>query len=398
MSERLPLRLAVYSDHAYLRTEQGLYTDRALVLFLDGVAQYVERIVLMGQLRTELAGAHYRVPDRLEFVGLPSYPSLVHAFAATVAMLRSLGRFWRVLGEVDVVWLLGPHPLCLAFAALAAIRRKRVALGIRQDFPAYARSRYPGRRLVHLAADLLEGAYRLLSRRCPTVAVGPQVAGNYGKARHLLEISVSLVRDAQIADPSEVAARSWSDEPTVLSVGRLDTEKNPLLLADILDRLDSGRSWRLVVCGEGPLELELRERLRTLGVEERSELLGYLPIDGGLMDLYRSSDAFLHVSWTEGLPQVLLEAFAAGIPVVATSVGGVPDAVGNAALLVPPGDPDAAARALERLAEDPELRADLVRRGAEQVRGRTLEAESRRVARFLARLEIVPAGESATNP
>jgi glycosyltransferase involved in cell wall biosynthesis len=398
MSERLPLRLAVYSDHAYLRTPDGLYTDRALVLFLDGVAGYVERLVLMGQLRTELAGAHYRVPERIEFAGLPSYPSLVHPFAATVAMLRSLRRFWRVLGEVDAVWLLGPHPLCLAFAALAALRRKRVALGIRQDFPAYARSRYPGRRIVHLAADLLEGAYRLLSRRCPTVAVGPQVAGNYGRARHLLEISVSLVRDAQIADPSEAAARSWSDQPTVLSVGRLETEKNPLLLADILDRLDSGRSWRLVVCGEGPLEPELRERLLALGVEERSELRGYLPIDGGLMDLYRSSDAFLHVSWTEGMPQVLLEAFAAGVPVVATSVGGVPDAVGKAALLVPPGDPDAAARALERLANDPELRANLVTCGVDRVRGRTLEAESKRVAYFLARLEILPAGESATNP
>jgi glycosyltransferase involved in cell wall biosynthesis len=392
------LRLAVYSDHAYQRTEQGLFSDRALVLFLDGIAAYVERLFLAGQLRTELAGAHYRVPDRIEFVGLPSYPSLVHPFAATVAMLRSLGRFWRLLGEVDAVWLLGPHPLCLAFAALAAIRRKRVALGVRQDFPVYARRRYPGRRLVHLAADLLEGAYRLLSRRCPTVAVGPQVAANYRRARHLLEISVSLVRDAQIADPSEAAARSWSAEPTVLSVGRLETEKNPLLLAEVLDRLDSGHRWRLVVCGEGPLEPELRERLRALGLEQRSELRGYLAIDGGLMDLYRSSEAFLHVSWTEGLPQVLLEAFAAGVPVVATSVGGVPDAVGDAALLVPPGDPDAAARALERLAENPELRAELVRRGAERVRGRTLEAESRRVAHFLARLEILPAGESGTNP
>ena len=398
MSERLPLRLAVYSDHAYQRTEQGLYSDRALVLFLDGIAACVERLLLVGQLKTELAGAHYRVPDRIEFVGLPSYPSLVHPFAATVAMLRSLGRFWRVLGEVDAVWLLGPHPLCLAFAALAGIRRKRVALGVRQDFPVYARSRYPGRRLVHLAADLLEGSFRLLSRRCPTVAVGRRVASNYRRARDLLEISVSLVRDAQIADPAEAAQRPWSDDPTVLSVSRLETEKNPLLLADVLDRLDSGRLWRMVVCGEGPLEPELRERLRVLGLEERSELRGYLPIDGGLMELYRSSDAFLHVSWTEGMPQVLLEAFAAGVPVVATSVGGVPDAVGDAALLVPPGDPDAAARALERLAEDPELRAKLIGRGVERVRGRTLEAESRRVAAFLAGLENVPAGESATNP
>ena len=81
----------------------------------------------------------------------------------------------------------------------------------------------------------------------------------------------------------------------------------------------------------------MEERLRELGVADHADLLGYVPIDGGLLDLYRSSHAFLHVSWTEGLPQTLFEAFASGLPVVATAVGGVPAAVGDAALLVEPG-------------------------------------------------------------
>ena len=102
------------------------------------------------------------------------------------------------------------------------------------------------------------------------------------------------------------------------------------------------------------------------------------------MDLYRSAGALLHVSWTEGVPQVLHEAFAAGLPVVATAVGGVPEATDGAALLVPPGDADAAAAALTRLEREPELRRELVERGLERVRARTLEAESARVAEFLA--------------
>jgi glycosyltransferase involved in cell wall biosynthesis len=254
---------------------------------------------------------------------------------------------------------------------------------VRQDFPAYVRSRHPGRRLVHFAGDLLEASYRLLARRCPTVVVGPELAHNYSGARWLLPISVSLVRDSDIVDPDEAAKRSWGAERTVLSVGRLETEKNPLLLADVLARLDGGE-WRLLICGEGPLESELRARLEELGVGDRADFLGYLPIHGGLMDRYRSVNAFLHVSWTEGMPQVLLEAFAAGTPVVATAVGGVPEAAGDAALLVPPGDPDAAAQALARLAAEPEMRRRLVASGVERVRGRTLEAESARVAAFLA--------------
>ena len=396
MSGARPLRVAVYADNWYRPTPDGVYADRSLVLFIAGVAAAAEHTILLGQLDPELPRAHYRVPDHVEFVGLPPYPSML-SLGAPLAMLRSLRTFWRLLPQVDVVWLLGPHPLCLAFAALAALRRKRITLGVRQDFPTYVRTRHPGRRLVHLAGDLLEGSYRLLARRAPTVVVGPDLASNFARARHLLPISVSLVRDSDIADPAEAASRAWNGERTVLSVGRLETEKNPLLLADVLARLmrnpaqaaeppasGHGGDWRFLICGEGPMEDELRARLRELGVEDRAELLGYLPIHGGLMDRYRSVNAFLHVSWTEGMPQVLLEAFAAGTPVVATAVGGVPEAAGDAALLIPPGDPDAAAAALGRIAADPELRRELVAKGIERVRGRTLEAESARVARFLA--------------
>jgi glycosyltransferase involved in cell wall biosynthesis len=382
VSAARPLRVAVYADNWYRPTADGVYADRSLVLFIAGVAAAAEHTILLGQLDPELPRAHYRVPDHVEFVGLPSDPSMLSP-RAPLAMLGSLRRFWRLLPQVDVVWLLGPHPLCLAFAALAALRRKRVTLGVRQDFPTYVRTRHPGKRLVHLAGDLLEGAYRLMARRAPTVVVGPDLAANFKRARHLLPISVSLVRDSDIADPAEAANRAWNGDHTVLSVGRLETEKNPLLLADVLARLD-GAGWRFQICGEGPLEGELRGRLRELGVEDRAELLGYLPIHGGLMDRYRGANAFLHISWTEGMPQVLLEAFAAGTPVVATAVGGVPEAAGDAALLIPPGDADAAAEALGRIASDPELRRQLVTRGIERVRGRTLEAESARVARFLA--------------
>ena len=57
-----------------------------------------------------------------------------------------------------------------------------------------------------------------------------------------------------------------------------------------------------------------------------------MPLRDGLLALYRSAHVLLHVSWTEGLPQVLFEAFAAGLPVVATDVGGVAEAAGDGAL------------------------------------------------------------------
>ena len=375
------MRLLVYTDYVYRREGDAVYAERAFALFLAELRGYVDRLVIAGRLDPEAGESHYRLPPDVEFVPLPHYGSLVHARQSVPAMFGSLVRFWRALGGVDTAWLLGPYALSVLFAGLAALRGRRVALGVRQDQPAYVRSRHPDRRWVHLAGDALERVWRALARIWPVVVVGPGLARNYRHSRRLLEIAVSLVRDEDVVEPAEAAGRSYDGELTALSVGRLEREKNPLLLADVLARLDA--RWRLVVCGEGPMEEEFRKRLEALGVADRAELRGYVPIDGELPQLYRSSHALLHVSWTEGVPQVLFEAFAAALPVVATAVGGVADAAGDAALLVPPGDADPPARALERLATDEELRAGLVLAGNARVRDRTLEAECARVARFL---------------
>src|SRR4051794_2274314 len=260
-------------------------------------------------------------------------------------MARSLGTFWRLLGRVDAVWLLGPFPLSFVFVALAALRRRRVFLGVRQDWPTYVRSRHPSSRTLQLVARAMEAGWRGLARLYPVVVVGPELARNYSSARAVLPVTVAMVDEDDIAAP-----RSGEPGFSVLSVGRLETEKNPLLLADVLAGLVArDPRWRLVVAGEGPLRGELDERLASLGVSEHADLRGYVPVDAGLHDLYRSADYFLHVSWTEGLPQVIFEAFAARLPVVATAVGGVPDAAGEAAVRPAPPAAQEAAAGLARL-------------------------------------------------
>lgn len=381
------MRLAVYTDYPYRREGTGVFAERAFVLFLGELARHVDKLVLLGRLDpAEGRGerSHYRVSDAIEFVALPHYESLAKPRSAVAAMGSSARIFGGVLDDVDAVWLLGPHPLCLAFAAQAALRRRPIYLGVRQDLPRYTRTRHPERRALHFAADALEASYRLLARRCPAIVVGPDLARKYSAARRVLPISVSLVHERDVPDAGDLPARSYEGPLQALSVGRLESEKNPLLIADVAAGLAAqGTNWKVAVCGEGPLEQALSARLAELGGSDRVELRGYVPVDGGLLDLYRESHALLHISWTEGVPQILFEAFAAGLPVVATAVGGVPEAVGDDALLIAPGDPAAALEALASIAEDPGLRARLVSGGLERVRAHTIEAEAASVARFL---------------
>ena len=377
------MRFGVYTDYQYRSDGRAVYADKAFAVFLAAVADGLDAMVVIGRLRHERGPGHYRLPPSVAFVPLPWYPTLARPVSAAPALMRSMRRLWRVLDETDAVWILGPHALGIVFAIMAGARGRRVVLGVRQDLPRYVRSRHPGRPSLQLAALLLEATWRALARRHPVVAVGEDLAHRYRRSRRVLAVSVSLVRVTDLA-PADADTRSYDRELRVLSVGRLEREKAPLLLPEVLARLRARDArWRMLVCGEGPLREQLEQQIVALGLGEHCDVRGYVPLHGGLLDLYRDSHFLLHVSLTEGLPQVLHEAFATRTPVVATAVGGVPATAAGCAFLVPPGDPETAAAALERLAADAPLRERLVDAAARRVAGHTIEREAAAVAAFL---------------
>jgi glycosyltransferase involved in cell wall biosynthesis len=124
----------------------------------------------------------------------------------------------------------------------------------------------------------------------PVVVIGPELACKYAHSRRRLVAFVSLVPEATVASAREALARPYDHELQLLSVGRLDAEKNPLLLADALARLRALDSrWRLLVCGTGSMEAPLARRLGELGLEDHAELRG-CP-GGGRSDHLKSEGA-----------------------------------------------------------------------------------------------------------
>jgi glycosyltransferase involved in cell wall biosynthesis len=378
------MRLAVYCDYSYRVEEGELYAEAAFGLFLQELSRHCDRLVVTGRLDPSPG----RFPHRMTGVGyvpLPHYESGAHLRSVLRTVPAGIVRVWRMLDDIDVLWILGPNPpQVFVFAVLARLRRRRLVLGVRQRLPRLIRHRYPGNRLLPLLAFVLEGAFRALALTTPVVVVGSDLGRRYRHARALHVALVSLLEPEQIASSEDVHRVYAGSELRMLTVGRLDPEKNPLLLADILARaLESEPRWRLHVCGEGTLAGALRERLIELAVIDRVRFHGYVPIDDGLWDLYRDSHVLLHVSFTEGVPQVLLEAFAARLPVVATDVGGVAGLAATCSLLVPPDNAPAAAAALNRLAHDLPLRVNLVERAVSVAREHTIGAECAALAAFL---------------
>ena len=126
---------------------------------------------------------------------------------------------------------------------------------------------------------------------------------------------------------------------------------------------------RVLIVGEGPERARLEALIGELGLERTVTLLGAWPAED-VADFVEALDVGVLSSRFEGMPLALLELLAAGKPVVATAVGGVPDLVedGVHGLLVPPGDPPALADALVTLLRDPERRAAMGAAGRERQR------------------------------
>lgn len=144
----------------------------------------------------------------------------------------------------------------------------------------------------------------------------------------------------------------------VLYVGRLVAEKGaPVLLKALADLSSRGIAFEARLVGSGPLEVDLRARVSELGLIDRVELCGSVGQDS-LPSHYRWADAFCLPSFQEGLPVVLMEAQASGLPVVTTAIAGIPELVrdGRNGVVVPAGRADRIADALFGLAVDPDLR------------------------------------------
>jgi glycosyltransferase involved in cell wall biosynthesis len=157
------------------------------------------------------------------------------------------------------------------------------------------------------------------------------------------------------------------DELVLATVANLRANKDyPTMLAAARLLVDAGEPVRFVSVGQGPLADELERERDRLGLGERFRFLGYRedPIR-----VLVAADVFCLSSRFEGLPISMLEAMAAGLPVVATGVGGVPAVVrdGSEGRLVPPGDPAALAAAVTELS-DAGLRARHAAAAAERVR------------------------------
>ncbi len=284
----------------------------------------------------------------------------VHALGASrSADLTWLGKLRSlvVAGRFDVVHFHLPYTAALGRLAVATVPR-----AVRPSVV------YTEHSLWNLAAVVTKAVNRAGIGRDQSLIVVSQAAHDalppaLGRRARVIVHGVSRSQADEMAAGREQIRSEVRTELGVpdgqlllLTVAGMRPEKGYDVLLDATRILaERDVPVRVVAVGGGPMEDEVRERRRAMGLEDRLQLLGQRD---DVLRLMAAADVYVLASHQEGMPVTLMEATTMGLPIVATSVGGVPQVVtdGVEGLVVPPADPERLADALEQVTADPGLR------------------------------------------
>jgi glycosyltransferase involved in cell wall biosynthesis len=289
----------------------------------------------------------------------------VHALGATQnADLRWLAALRQLLvrGHYDVVHFHLPYAAALGQLVVASVPRSSRPAIVYTEHSLWDRARFANRAL--LRASMSRGERLVAVSQASYDALPAPLRRRATIVVHGVDVSRSdalIARRKELRDDVRSELGVGDEELLFMTVANLRPEKGyDVLLTAARFIADNGLPIRIAAVGRGPLSTALSARHLDLALGERFQFLGQRD---DVLQLLAGADAFVLASLHEGLPVALMEATSVGLPIVASSVGGVPQVLedGVDALLVPPGDPGSLVDAMKRLASDPELRERLGR-------------------------------------
>lgn len=296
---------------------------------------------------------------------------------------RLLMHYWRLSRSCDAIFIRGTYPLIWTLHWMARLRGQRVVHWIAANSVEIMKAERRGYgRLIERLGLLFAYFERWMTRLARRVSNGYIVTsgvelGEVFRSKRTIacESSSTTSRDDFLVRDDTCTG----DEVRIIFLGFIRAEKGIEYLIRALPLVESDRPVRLALVGgwdQFPAEHDrLMGLISELGLEDRVRWEGYVKYGPALFDQIDRSDMLVLPSLSEGTPHVLIEARSRSVPIVASSVGGIPGGIsdGEDGLLTPPRDSEAIAAAISRIINDADLRRTLIRQGRERVSKMTIE-------------------------
>jgi glycosyltransferase involved in cell wall biosynthesis len=352
--------------------------------YVDSLAPYFDKVILSVPVfdHPSAQGSRIRAAN-VVLAPLPYFPG-PRQFYPMLPRMRARLRQW--VAQCDVIHLRVPSPAAIFAFRLAAAARKPTFLLVVGDYAALLpHLGYRGIKKALFSAYVVfeEWALRYMTRRALTFANGVALKEKHERqGARVIETKTTTLSTADISTRSDTCA---GRPVRLLTVSRIDPRKGLRTLPALVAALrGAGIEATIEIVGPpigllGESEQQAIEKAaEDAGVSDRVRFAGAIALDR-LMPMYRDYDIFvLPTGPGEGIPRVLLEAMAAGLPIVTTRVSGIGSLIRHQenGLLVDTGSVEQLCAAVRNLVESPALRQTLIQRGYETARAHTLERQA----------------------
>jgi glycosyltransferase involved in cell wall biosynthesis len=384
------VKLGIVYHMPFWRAADGTLreVEGSFARYVDSLAPYFDEVALCVPVLSGPRGEGTPIrSSNVTLAPLPPFEGPVHFYPRLPQMLVRLFRFVR---GVDVLHCRVPTPAAAFASAIAGLAGRPSFILIVGDLQALLPTMpYRGikRGLWRLYTAFEEWNVQRMADKSLAFANGAALAGKHSRPNHqVIQTQTTTISAADIGDRIDTCT---GGAIRLLSVSRIDPRKNLRVLPEMLNRLGPYGAVSLDIIGPAvgaPGEAERTTIERDAAATGAAlRLLGAMPLDR-LLSRYKQYDAFiLPTGPGEGVPRVLLEAMASGLPIVTTRVAGIPSLITHEVngLLVDP-TPSSLAEAVQRLIADPALRRRLIANGYTTARGFTLEAQAERMMQSVA--------------
>ena len=361
-----------------------LYMPALLGVFIEDLSKRVERLTLFIHLAAHDAKLHdYPLSsNRIDWIDIGAKHSFPYRLFCGKKSLRS---FLDKEYDLDLLLVRAPTPLAPALYATFS-KKCRVVFLIVGDYSMQSNRRFSASWFMNCIYEWIMN--NLVLPHCLALVNSSALQKKYREiCTEIIRVKTTTLRKSDFYFRDDTCLRELLH---ILYVGRYDWQKGLKELFESVAILKNKFSVMLHLVGwDTDIRQRNLQRMRNLiaefDIEKNVIIEGYKKVGDELNEMYKNSDVFVIPSYAEGFPRCIWEAMANGVPVVATTVGGIPEVLTNAhdGVLVPPKNTELLTEAIEKVFTKAEFRRNLIRSAYDLVTDVTLDVQNDRIVSAL---------------
>ena len=329
---KLSQKIGFFNEGKYFKNHEGLvFSSDIFIIFLQKLLRG-KSLKMIGRLSTIEFFPKYLLDDNSDFVPLTYYKSISKLLLIfPYYFIKNRKAIDNFIEKIDILFISASGPLSILMLFKIRKKNKKAVIFIRQNTRKLISAKHNGNFLSRITSNMIETYlenYVKNYSNCTVFSFGSEIHKRYIKlSKSTFSIADSRIHEFDVLMESSLIKLDYSTIK-FLYVGRLAPGKGLEFLITALSKIKYFK-FTLTIIGDGAIKSDLIDLVQKYNLNEQVIFKGHIYFSKKLLLEYSSHDVFVLPSFSEGFPQVIIEAMSRGILVVATKVGGIPDQIEN---------------------------------------------------------------------